>query len=114
MSFITQSVPIITDGSGVASADVRIGGGRLFAVKVELGTLSTPDIHLTDEPDGVSLLTVAGVAVDTRYNLAALAAKADGTASTTYVPVPVLGRVHVVVSGGGATKTGRLVFLIER
>lgn len=114
MSFIEQSVPIVTDGTGVASADVRIGGGILHCVALELGTLSTPDIALTDEPAGIALLTVAGVAADTRWNLGTLAQKPDGTNSTTYVRVPVMGRIHVAVTGGGNVKTGRLVFLIER
>lgn len=114
MSYITQSVPIGTDGSGVAAADVRIGGGLLLSVALEKGTLETPDIDLTDEPAGVSLLSVDGVAADTRWNLGTLAQKADGTNSTTYRSVPVFGRIHVAVTGAGSVKTGRLVFLIER
>ena len=116
MSFLTQSVPLTTDGSGAVTRDVRVGGGLLLAVEVELGDLDTPDITLTDEPGAHALLAVTGLAADARYQLAAQNQKtADGTnQSGAFTPPVVMGRIHVVVAGGGATKTGRLVLLLER
>lgn len=115
MSLLSQSVPLNTDNAGAVTRDVRVAPGRLHAVVVELGTLETPDITLTDEPAGVTLLGVTGVATDKRYLLVAQAQGSAGTnTSGAFVTPSVFGRIHVVVAGGGDTKTGRIVLLVER
>jgi hypothetical protein len=114
-ALVTQSVPLTTDSGGAASRDVRMGSCQLLAVKVEVGDLSTPDITLTDEPSGNELLAVTGVASDTVYTLAAAVQGSDGDdVSGAYAPPMVLGRIHVAVAGGGNTKTGRLVLVVNR
>lgn len=110
-----RSVPITTDGTGVASATVRAGGCKLLAVEVELGTLSTPDILITDEDSGRELVNKAGLATDAHYTLGIQLQDTDGTDLTGAFGVPIVtGRIEIAVTGGGATKTGRVVLVTER
>lgn len=115
MSVVVKSVPLVTDGAGAASATVRAGGVILRAIHVEIGTLSTPDIEITEEPEGTTVLSVVGVAADTRYVPTMEGADDAGAAVTgSALPVPVLDRIQIAVTGGGDTKSGRVVLLLER
>lgn len=106
-----RTVNVMTDGAGAFSTDVSYRG-QLIAVKVELGDLSTPDIALSDSTDDRNLLTVAGIAADAVYHLqAATADPADGTAGDSFVAPAVFGGVTVAVTGGGATKVGKIKLL---
>ncbi len=67
MSLAIKSVPIVTDGAGAASATVRGAGMIIRRIDLELGTLSTPDVDITDEPTGTSVLSVDAVAADATY-----------------------------------------------
>lgn len=114
-TLITQSVPLTTDASGVCVRDVRFGSAQLIAIEVELGSLETPDITITDEPSGRSLLAKTGLAADAHYVMSAQQQKADGTNLTgAFGPPVITGRVHVAIAGGGDTKTGRLVLIVNR
>jgi hypothetical protein len=114
MSLAKQSVPIVTNSSGVASATVR-GAMVIRCVDLELGTLSTPDISITDEPTGTVMLSVTGVATDKRYIPAILGTDSSGAnVAGAALPFPVATRLQIDVTGGGDTKTGRLVLLYER
>lgn len=109
---------VTTDGAGAAVATAPLVG-RLVAVDVTLGTLDTPDIDVTDEPAGTSLLSVNGVAADTRYHLATkMQDSTGGDASSdggdVFTAPTVLGQVKVVIAGGGATKSGVIKLLCER
>jgi hypothetical protein len=115
MSLLVRSVPITTDGTGVASATVRAGGAKLLAIEVEVGTLSTPDIAITDEPSGRSLLSVAGLAADAHYTLGLQLQGSAGTNLAGAFGVPIVtGRVEIAVTGGGAAKTGAVKLVFER
>ena len=115
MSLAVKSVPIVTDGAGAASVTVRAGGLVLRAVRLELGTLSTPDITLTEEPGSTAILAVTGVAADTTWYPTVLGDNGSGVDVTgAALPIPVYDRILVVVAGGGATTTGRLVLMYER
>ena len=114
MSLATKSVPIVTDGTGVASATVR-GVCVVRCIDFELGTLSTPDIDIIDAPVGTVMLSVDGVATDKRYIPTILGTDTAGAnVAGAALPFPVMGRIQIDVTGGGASKTGRLVFLYER
>lgn len=107
-----------TDSGGDAVAVAPLVG-RLVAVDVDLGDLSTPDIDVTDEPAGTSLLSVNGVAADTRYHLAtkmqdSTGGDADSDGGDVFTAPTVLGQVKVVIAGGGANKTGTVRLLCER
>lgn len=127
MSNVLQSVPVTTDGTGAAVRDVRLGPCLLLGVAVELDELETPDITLTDEPGGVTLLDVNAVAADGRYQLVVPYQGSDGvdiavdvdngggsSSVGAFGPVLVYGRIHVAIAGGGANKSGRLVFVVSR
>ncbi len=115
MSLAVQSVPILTNGSGVDASTIRAGGAVIRRIVIEVGTLSTPDIAITDEPSGVSILAVAGLTDDASYvPLQVGQDDAGADISGSAVPVPVIERIQIATSGGGATKAGRVLFLLER
>jgi len=115
MSLLTKSVPINTVADGSDLVTVRLGACVLRAVRVELGTLSTPDIAITEQPGNTSILSVSGVAADGTYYPSVLADNASGVDVVGAAwPVPVLDRIQVAIAGGGDTTSGRLIFLYER
>lgn len=112
MALLQKSVPITTDASGNATVTVRAGGLLLRAIRVELGTLSTPDFTITEQPSGNAIIAVAAVAADTTLYPSVLADDASGVDITgAAMPYPVFDRIQVAVAGGGNTLTGRLIFL---
>jgi hypothetical protein len=127
MSLYSKRIPLRTSSEGTVSVDVRITG-PLVAVDLQLGTLSTPDIEITDEPAGITLLDVAGVDADARWQLGRLLQGSDGEDLTVevhdgddgtsevsaYAPPVVIGRVHIAVTGGGASKGGLLTLVFNR
>lgn len=120
MSFKVKQVTLgPTDGAGAFSVAVANITGRVAAVAVALGTLSTPDIAVTDTITGDPILTAAGIAADTRYQPKVVASDpADGTALDTagdvaYEAPAVIRGVSIAVTGGGDTKTGTLYLVLE-
>jgi hypothetical protein len=114
VSVLTKRVPIVTNGSGVSAASVRLGAARLLAIDVALGTLSTPDITITEQPANVVVMAVAGLAASTRYNPSVALTGDDGAAvAGAFGPYVALGRLDVAIAGGGATKIGELTFTYE-
>lgn len=104
-----RTVNVMTSAGGAFEQTVAYRG-QLIAVKVEVGDLDTPDIAISD--DDRNLLTVAALAADAIYHLqAATADPADGTAGDSFVAPAVFGGVTVSVTGGGATKTGKVKLL---
>ena len=101
-----------TDGSGDAVAQTNFYG-ELLAVDVAIGDMTTPDIDITEEPAGTSVLSVTGLAADTRYLPAAESADTDGSALGSYAHPVILGKLQVAVSGGGATKSGTVRLLVD-
>jgi hypothetical protein len=88
--------------------------GIVRGIAVELGTLTTPDIVITDDVWGTSLLDVSALAADAVYQPGAALQADDGTdIADTYAPAAVMGRIKVVVSGAGSLKTGRIHLLLE-
>lgn len=115
MSILVKSVPITTDGSGVDQTTIRAGGVILRGIRIELGTLSTPDIAITEEPAGTTILAVTGLAAD--KSVVPLIEGQDDAGDDivgSAVAVPVYDRIQIATSGGGDTKTGRVVLLLER
>lgn len=115
MSLLTESIPIETASDGTDLSTFRAGGILLHAIRLELGTLSTPDFTITEQPNGDSILAVAAVAADKTWYPSVLdddAAGADVAGSAR--PYPVYDRIQIATAGGGANKTGRLILLYER
>ncbi len=114
MSLLTKSVPIVTLADGTDLSTVRLGPCVLRMIRFELGTLSTPDITITEEPGGKTLLGVLAVAADTDYVPTVLGQDSAGADIVDVgLPTLVLSRIQVAVAGGGDTKTGRLIFFYE-
>ena len=107
-----------TNGSG-AFSQTFTAPGLVRAVGIVIGDLSTPDVAITDAATGDNILTVAGVAADTRYQPKVIATDpADGGALDTagdvaYESPACLGSMTVAVTGAGITKTGTLYLLME-
>jgi hypothetical protein len=113
VSLLVQRVPITTDGTGADQSTVNLGPCVLRMVRLELGTLTTPDIDLTEQDNNRTILTVAAVAADTDY-FPAVAGSDDTGADVEALPAPIIGRLQLDVAGGGANKTGELTILYER
>jgi hypothetical protein len=107
-----------TDGAGAFSVSVT-APGLVRAVAVDLGTLSTPDLVITDAVTADNILTVAGIAADTRYQPKIVATDpADGSAldsagDVAYESPACMGTMTIAITGGGAVTTGTLYLLLE-
>jgi len=114
----TKTTFIRTDAAGAFTYE-RNFKGVIHGLEFQIGTLTTPDIDVTDDTYGVSFLSVNGVAADTAYypgeflqdNAGAdLEVDTGVKAGTAAVCMGVL---KVVVTGGGNTFKGRLVVLYD-
>jgi hypothetical protein len=115
MSIAVKSVPLVTDGSGDAQATVRAGGIVLQRIDVEIGTMTTPDVDITEEDAGTVILSVNALAADATYYPTFEGTDSTGAAVTgSAVPVVVRDRIQIVVASGGASKSGRVVLTYER
>lgn len=113
MALHKKSVSLTTDGTGAASATVR-GVTILRRIDFEIGTLSTPDIDITDNDSGVVVFSADGLAADDQWFPTVLGQDDAGAdIAGAAMPFPVMGRLDIVVSGGGNNKSGRLLFLYE-
>jgi hypothetical protein len=114
MSLLTKSVPITTAADGSDLTTVRLGACILRLIRLELGTLSTPDILITEQPGNKTLLSVAAVAADKDYTPTMLGQTTGGVDVVgAALPMPVLDRIQIAIAGGGSVLTGRLIFFYE-
>jgi len=103
-----KTITVTTSAAGAYAGDARLSG-QVLAVHVDLGSLDTPDITLTDLDSGDSVLTAAGVAASKVYLPRRVVQL--GTDGTDLAPIdaPFVGKtLHVVIAGGGNKKTGTL------
>lgn len=75
----------------------RLLRAEVRAVEVQLGTLTTPDLDITDDTYGTSLVSDTAIATDSVYFPAAVC----------------MGVLKVQVTDGGDTKSGRIVVLYD-
>jgi hypothetical protein len=109
----SRTVYVSTDTGGDFEWE-RALFGVVRGISVEIGTLTTPDIAITDDTWGTSLLSVTGLAADAVYRPSAPLQAAAGTdIADSSAPATVMGRIKVAVSGGGSQKTGRIHLLLE-
>lgn len=116
MSVISYPVPVTTDGLGVDQSTVRAAGCKLLGVKVGMGTLTSMDVAITDEPAGTELLSLSGVVADGVYQpAAAMADPTDGTPlAGAFAPPAVFGRMQIAIANGDPDSTGEITLLVER
>lgn len=110
-----RRVRVTTAADGSASYTVR-APGEIVGVLVDLGTLSTPDVTITDTLSGAEVLNVDAVDADTAYRPLALAQGTDGVdlaadagppaVDNVYAPVICYGTLTVAIAGGGDAKSG--------
>jgi hypothetical protein len=87
-------VRTIADGTYTYERAMR---GTVKAVEVKVGTLSTPDIAITDGVYGTAIYSGTGLSAD----------------AVTPVDVAVMGTLKVVVTGAGDTTKGQINVLVE-
>lgn len=105
------TVPITVSAGGTATAYSGAVSGLLEAIYVELGTLAAGavDFTITEEFSGAPIVTLTNVAASTRYLIRNQVADATGGAiAGEYAPVPIRGRIKIVVAGGGNATSGKV------
>ncbi|MGD0247809.1 MAG: hypothetical protein ABSB75_02035 [Candidatus Limnocylindrales bacterium] len=110
-------IQLTTAGAGTGSVSVATSG-LVRAIGILKGDLDTPDIAITDGLTGAPVLSVAGVAADTRYQPSVPQQDESGADLDTdpiiYGPPVITGRMDVAISGAGNYHHGQLVLVIER
>jgi hypothetical protein len=116
----TLALTTVADESGSGSGETRFYG-LLFAVKLAIGTLTTPTITLTyTGTDGVAttLLTLTGASADATYyprhqvhSNAGAGLTLEGTQIAFDMPY-VGGILAWTITSGGATKAGTLTAVL--
>jgi hypothetical protein len=113
----TKVVEVVTDAAGAFSTDISLSG-EVMAVGVLVGTLSTPDVTITDKDTGATLFAKAGIASDGKWQPREVAVTTAGvaTADTAGPPITMANYVapfcmrhaHIVVAGAGDTRRGTI------
>jgi hypothetical protein len=93
--------------------------GVVYGIELQIGTLSTPDIDVSDGVYLQSLLSVNGVAADTMWqpgrnlqNAAGTALQA-GSSINSDAPSAIMGTLKVEITGAGDTKRGTVRILYQ-
>lgn len=113
MATAGKVITINTDGAGDGSAEVRLYG-VIVGLGVRLGTLSTPDVTVTDGLTGAPVYADTGLATDVRVIPRVPVQDEDGNDIADTFDKPVItGLLQITVSGGGSNKTGEVVVVYE-
>lgn len=108
-----KTVVVETDADGAFTYERRLAG-IVKAVAVDVGTLTTPDIDITDGVWGTVILSVNALAADAVYQPVVAAVGTDGVAiADVYASPAIFGNLKIVVTGGGASFTGTIRLLFE-
>lgn len=114
---------VTTAADGTAAVDTAVINGVIESIVIDSGDLTAGavDFTITDKDTGLTLLTItdkaAGVAAyPLRDNIcgqtgADIAAAA--TSTNVWSRMPIAGKAHIVVAGGGNVKTGKVYFFVE-
>lgn len=117
MAIRTKQINILTDGAGAFSVTVT-APGLIRAIGLDVGTLSTPDIDVTDAITGESALSVDGVAADAVWHPKVLAKSPAGVALdveglVAYESPAILRTATIALTGAGNGTTGVLYLFLE-
>ena len=105
-------VTVETDADGEFTYERRMAG-VVKGIAIDVGTLSTPDIAISDGVWDTEILNVTALAADATYLPMAPAVDEDGAAITDVYASPVIfGSLKIEVTGGGPNLVGtiRLIF----
>lgn len=106
-------VTLTTDGGGDALAEIRLYG-VIHGVGVRIGTLSTPDVTITDGLTGAPVFSKTGMTTDLRVQPRVPVQDEDGVdIPSTYDSPVVTGLLRIEVAGGGSSRTGEIVLVYE-
>lgn len=108
-----RTVLVNTDSSGDFVYERELFA-TVRAIAIDIGTLETPDITVTDGVNSTDILGLTGVMGDGVFQPGIELVDDTNTPTGSYTPAAVMGTLKVVVAGGGATKHGRLMFLVDR
>ncbi len=120
-----ERIEITTDASGAATAYSRPFSGRLAGLYVDNGAggsalAATADLTITVEETGAPVLTITDLSADAWYapgipvyGTSGTAALYAGGGTAVLSPLPIDGRIKIVLSQGGATKTGYITAYVE-
>jgi len=114
MSLLVRRVPINVAADGSDLTTVRLGPCVIRLIRIEKGTLDTPDITITEQPNNKSLLALTGLAADKDVIPTILGGNGTGVDVVgAALPAPGLGRIQIATSGAGVSTTGEITFLYE-
>jgi hypothetical protein len=101
-------ITVLTDADGEFTYERRLAG-VVKAIAIDVGTLTTPDIVISDGVWDTEILTVAGLAADAVYHPLAPGHDTDGEVlGDTLVEPAIFGSLKIEVTGGGANFTGTI------
>lgn len=118
MSVRTKTIRLGPTSSGGAFSISVTLPGKVQAIGLAIGTLSTPDVAITDSLTGAAIFSKAGIASSGRWQPKVVANGTDGAALSTagdvaYDAPACLQTLAIAVTGGGDTKTGTLYVQVE-
>lgn len=111
----TKTIFIRTAADGTFTYE-RNFKGVIDGIELIIGTLSTPDIDITDDTYGISFLSLNGVAADAAYYpgnwlMSDAAVPLEDNSTQMAAPAVCMGVLKVAVTGGGNTLKGRVTIL---
>lgn len=101
-----RTVIVTTDNAGDFTWE-RETFATVHAVSIDLGTLESPDVTVSDGVNDFDILTVTSVSSDAVYQ--PTSPLMEGT-----FPAVVMGSLKLTIENGGAMKSGRVTFLLQR
>lgn len=111
------TIPLVTDAAEACTAYSAVVNGLILALRLDIGTLTTPQLAVTLETTGVAVLTDTSIAASSTWQPRppthdeATGAELLRWAAGNHVgaPIPVANeRIKAVIASGGDTKTGTL------
>lgn len=105
-----RTILVNTDSDGAFTYERELAA-TVRAIAIELDTLESPDIVITDGVYGTALLSVSGLGDDQVFQPGVLF---SGEENDTLTATAVMGTLKVEVTNGGATKHGRITVLVDR
>jgi hypothetical protein len=114
VSLLSQVVPINVAADGTDRTTVRLGPCVLRLIRIEKGTLDTPDITITEQDNNKTILALTGLAADKDVLPTILGGNGTGVDVVgAALPTPILGRLQIDVAGAGVSTSGEITFLYE-
>jgi hypothetical protein len=113
------AIPFTTDASGDVTAYSGDVAGLVVGFYLDVGSGDTAlasgvDLTITEEDTGAAILTLTNVgAASARYLPRVATHDATGAATGALDAAPAVGRIKVVVAGGGDSNVGTLYAYID-